>query len=634
MCGICGILYLDDTPAQREEVSPMLETLVHRGPDQGNVIVDGSCALGNRRLAILDLSPNGALPMRSPDDRLTIAYNGEIYNHPVIRHNLELEGRRYRSGSDTETLLKLYKRDGVNMLRSLRGMYAFALWDNENRRLLIARDRMGEKPLYYYANDRLIVFASEIKALLAHPAVPRESALDAHTLALYLAYGYVPAPETAFRGIKALQPGHYLEIMSSGRREIKQISYWTMPMPIGTEPVSPAREREKCGSLGEALGEAVRQSLLSDVPLGAFLSGGLDSSLIVALMRRHSNAEIKTFSIGFEGDASFDETAYARRVAQHLHTEHTAFMVKPQAMELLPMLVWHHDQPFADSSAIPTYLVSKLTRQHVTVALTGDGGDELFAGYERFYAMQLIQRLGVLPRRVWSTLAQVSSRLPESTAYYNPIKRARRFASGAALPPALAYFDFIRLFDDALTTRLYPDAGRYANDHFVAACGGEQVNLAELLHINMRTYLPDDLLIKTDRSSMATSLETRAPLLDHWLVEMVATIPLNLKLKGVTTKYILKQVAGNLLPAEIVHRQKHGFGVPLGAWLRKDASAVRETLLSREARERGLFKQQAVETLIDEHVSGRRDHGQRLWSLLTLEWWHRLYIDPPAPRRP
>ncbi|MCC6801521.1 MAG: asparagine synthase (glutamine-hydrolyzing) [Anaerolineae bacterium] len=634
MCGICGIFYIDGTPAQREEVAPMLETLVHRGPDQGDVIVDGSCALGNRRLAILDLSPSGALPMRSPDNHLTIAYNGEIYNHPVIRHNLELEGLRYRSGSDTETLLKLYRRDGVDMLRSLRGMYAFALWDREERRLLLARDRMGEKPLYYYADHHVIVFASEIKALLAHPAVPRESALDARTLALYLAYGYIPAPETAFKGIQALLPGHYLQIEAAGGRDIEQKPYWTLPMPIGEEAVSPAREREKCGSLGEALGEAVRQALLSDVPLGAFLSGGLDSSLIVALMRRHSNAEIKTFSIGFEGDASFDETAYARRVARHLHTEHTAFTVKPQALELLPMLVWHHDQPFGDSSAIPTYLVSKLTRQHVTVALTGDGGDELFAGYERFYAMQLIGRLRVLPRRVWGALAWLSRTLPESTSYYSPVKRARRFASGAALPPALAYFDFIRLFDNAWASSLYPESNNFANEQFVTVCGGEQVGLADLLHINMRTYLPDDLLIKTDRSSMATSLETRAPLLDHWLVEMVSTIPLNLKLKGSTTKYILKQIARDLLPAEIVNRPKHGFGVPLGAWLRKDASAVRETLLSREARQRGLFHTRAVEALIDEHVSGRRDHGQRLWSLLTLEWWYRLYMDTPTPRRP
>ncbi len=610
----------------------MLEVLLHRGPDQGDILVEGACALGNRRLAIQDLSPDGALPMWSADHRQMIAYNGEIYNHPAIRHTLEADGVRYRSNSDTESLLKLYRRHGVEMTRSIRGMFAFALWDTETRTLLVARDRMGEKPLYYYTSGRVFIFASEIKALLAHPLVPRESGLDAHTLALYLAYGYVPTPDTAFRGIKALPPAHRIEITPNGVS--KPVPYWTLPHPIGSQQISPVREQEQSSLLSEMIGEAVRQSLISDVPLGAFLSGGLDSSLIVALMRRHSNSTIKTFSIGFEGDASFDETRYARRVAEHLDTEHTAFTVKAQALDLLPTLVWYHDQPFADSSAIPTYLVSKLTREHVTVALTGDGGDELFAGYERFYAMQLIQKLGVMPRQMWDVLARLLGRTPEGTDYYNVVKRARRFAQGASMSPALAYFDFIRLFDSSLTTSLSPDFDDTASHHFTEVCGGDQIDLAGLLHVNMSTYLPDDLLIKTDRSSMAVSLETRAPLLDHWLVEMAATIPLNLKLKGSTTKYLLKQVAGGLLPPEIINRPKHGFGVPLGAWLRQDASQVREVLLSPEARGRGLFQTPAVERLIQEHVSGRRDHGQRLWSLLTLEWWHRLFIDPPTPQHP
>ncbi len=634
MCGICGVLYLDGTPARREEIEPMLEMLLHRGPDQGDVVVDGSCALGNRRLAILDLSPGGALPMRSDDQTLTVAYNGEIYNYPQIRQTLELEGLRFRTHSDTESLLKLYRRDGTEMLRSLRGMFAFALWDAGQKRLLLARDRMGEKPLYYYADARVLVFASEIKALLAHPAVPREPALDARKLALYLGYGYAPAPETAFKGIKALPPGHRLLIQSAVGRVTDPISYWTMPFPVGSETVSPAREIEKSGSLREALGEAVRQALLSDVPLGAFLSGGLDSSLIVALMRRHSNANIQTFSIGFEGDASFDETRHAQRVADYLQTQHTAFTVKPQALDLLPLLVWHHDQPFADSSAIPTYLVSKLTRDRVTVALTGDGGDELFAGYERFYALELARRLGVLPGGLRRGLARLIEGLPESTSYYGVAKRARRFVRAASLPPTLAYFDFIRLFDPTLSASLRPDLDDQASRDFLSVCGGDQITLPELLRVNMLTYLPDDLLIKTDRSSMAVSLETRAPLLDHWLVEMAATIPVNLKLHGSTTKYILKQIARELLPAEIVNRRKHGFGVPLGAWLWQDASGVRDLLLSPEARARGLFQMPAVERLIEEHVSGRRDHGQRLWSLLTLEWWYRLFIDPSVLQHP
>ncbi len=633
MCGICGIVYLDGTPAAREEVAPMAAMLVHRGPDQTDVIVDGPCGLGNRRLAIQDLSPAGALPMRSADDRLIIAYNGEIYNHPQIRHSLELEGLRYRTGSDTESLLKLYRRYDVEMMRFLRGMFAFALWNRDEQKLLVARDRMGEKPLYYYANERVFVFASEIKALLAHPAVPRESALDTEKLALYLAYGYMPAPETAFKHIRALQPGHRLEVQAASSQAVSSVEYWSPPLPLGEDPLSPARQREKMGSLGEALGEAVRQSLISDVPLGAFLSGGLDSSLIVALMRRHSNSDIKTFSIGFEGDSSFDETRYAKQVATFLETEHTAFTVKPQALELLPLLVWHHDQPFADSSAIPTYLVSKLTRDHVTVALTGDGGDELFAGYERFYAMQLMERLNVLPRPVWGSVARLMDAVPEGTGYYNTVKRARRFVRGAAHSPVEAYFDLIRLFDDSWSARLLAGLQRdVAARHFLAHSGGDQIDMPGLLRLNMTTYLPDDLLIKTDRSSMAVSLETRAPLLDHWLVEMVATIPFDLKLKSGTSKYILKQIARDLLPPEIIYRPKHGFGVPLGAWLRKDAAVVREVLLSREARERGLLQMATVERLISEHVGGRRDHGQRLWSLLTLEWWHRLFIDPPHLR--
>jgi asparagine synthase (glutamine-hydrolysing) len=628
MCGIAGVLYFDGTPATEAEIAPMLAVQIHRGPDQGAVIVDGGCGLGNRRLAIQDISPSGALPMRDGDN--IIAFNGEVYNHPRLRRLLEMEGARYRSNSDTETVLKLYRRDGQQLLHSLRGMFAFALWDAPNQRLTVARDRLGEKPLYYYHDERVFVFASEIKSLLMHPAVPRESAFDAHLLALYLGYGYIPAPLTAFKGIKALLPGHVITITG---RDFQPQQYWTPPHPARYSPLTAEFEARKCDELREALGESVRQALISDVPLGAFLSGGLDSSLIVALMRRHQNGTIRTFSIGFAGDDSFDETQYARQVASRLGTEHTAFTVNPQAFDLAPTLVWHHDQPFADSSAIPTYLVSQLTRQQVTVALTGDGGDELFAGYERFYAHALVQRMAALPRSLWSGVANAIRVLPEGTGYYNVIKRAGRFARGASLPPALAYYDWIRLFNreqiGALTGATSDDAGL----HFAAQMG-TRVELADLLRINMLTYLPDDLLIKTDRSSMAVSLETRAPFLDHWLVEMAATIPDNLKLKGSTTKYLLKKVAEDLLPAEIIHRPKHGFGVPLGAWLRMDIRHVRDLLLDARARERGLLDTAAVTRLLDEHAAGKRDHGGRLWSLLTLELWHRLFIDAAQPVKP
>jgi asparagine synthase (glutamine-hydrolysing) len=624
MCGLCGVVHLDGSTVDASIVTRMTTLLTHRGPDQGAVI-DGGCAvLGNRRLAILDLSPAGALPMQSADGALTLAYNGEIYNYPELKRTLEAAGERFRSNSDAEAILALYRRHGVAMLAPMRGMFAMALWDAEQRRLLLARDRLGEKPLYYYRDAQKLVFASEIKALLAHPDVPRISALDAGTLALYLAYGYLPAPLTAFQDIRALLPGHYLWVQDG---EIAEAAYWAPPPNAPADPG--ARLGDHRDAIHAALEDAVRQALISDVPLGAFLSGGLDSSLIVALMRRHSNSTVKTFSIGFAGDDSFDETIYARQVAEHLGTEHTAFTVQPQTLDLLPKLVWHHDQPFGDSSAIPTYLVSSLAREHVTVALTGDGGDELFAGYDRFKAAALVERFRHVPKSLLQAADSLLTHVPEGTNYANRVQRARRFVRGAAQPQVLAYFDWVRLFSTDLSHDLLGKNGDPAGQHFMAVGAGGGVN--GLLDRNLRTYLPDDLLIKTDRSSMAASLETRAPFLDHVLMECAARIPLNLKLKGMTSKYILKEIARSYLPDSIIDRPKHGFGVPLGAWLRRDMGIVRETLLSPQARARGLLDLRAVEQMIEAHVDGSRDHAQRLWALLTLEWWHRLFIDSFHP---
>ncbi|MBK8025358.1 MAG: asparagine synthase (glutamine-hydrolyzing) [Chloroflexi bacterium] len=625
MCGICGVLYFDGRPVTHDEVEAMNRMLIHRGPDSGGVILDGPVGLGNRRLAILDpTTPAAALPMRSADERYALAYNGEIYNHLDLRTALEAQGVHFRTTSDAETLIEHLRGGDIRRLADCEGMFALALWDAQERTLLLARDRMGEKPLYLYQDGQVLVFASEIKALLAHPAVPRESALDARRLAFYLGFGYLPTPETAFQGITMLPPGHVLRA-AGGQVGVEFYTHLPRPWEEGRSAVSDAEQKSR---LRHVLNEAVKRTLISDVPLGAFLSGGLDSSLVVALMRRHSNAAVKTFSIGFTGDASFDETPYAKRAAEYLGTDHTAFMVEPQALELLPKLVWHHDQPFGDSSAIPTYLVSKLTREHVTVALTGDGGDEVFAGYERFYAAELIRRLGVVPRPVWQAAAGVLSAIPEGTGYYNVIKRARRFVKGAAQDPALRYFDFVRLFSADVVADLtgQPD---HAGQMFASRFDGPP-DLSDLLMANMTTYLPDDLLIKTDRSSMAASLEARAPFLAPSVVHEAAAMRPQLKLRGGVTKWILRQVARDLLPADLIDRPKHGFGVPLGAWLRKDMSLVRETLLSPEARGRGLLNMEAVEALIAEHVGGQRDHGQRLWALLTLEWWHRLFIDPAA----
>ena len=623
MCGICGVIHKDGKPVTEQLLRGMNERLWHRGPDGDGYFVDGSVGLAMRRLNIIDIEGSDQ-PLSNEDDSVALVFNGEIYNYRELRHELGARGHRFKTEGDGETIVHLYEDYGAAAIELLRGMFAIALWDKRAGKLLLARDRMGQKPLYYYQDQHVFVFASEIKALLAHPDVPRVSRFngdDPSALAKYLSFGYVPAPETAFDGIKMLPPAMTLEIDLAG--EVSTRRYWELELSLAA-PDPAAREATYLGELREQLDEAVKLRLVSDVPLGAFLSGGLDSSLIVALMRRHSNAAIKTFSIGFEGDDSFDETPYAEQVARHLGTEHQAFRVKPEALSLLSDLVWQHDQPFADSSAIPTYLVSKLTREQVTVALTGDGGDELFVGYERFYAAALMHRLSFVPSSMLRGAAGLLRLVPEGTGYYDRVKRARRFVRAASLPLEQAYFDLVRVFSPELLAEMSHDA----EVSLVPYLSERQKHpVAALVEANMESYLPDDLLIKADRCSMAASLEARAPFLDHELAECVAGIPFNLKLKGSRTKHILKEAARGLLPDEIIERKKHGFGIPLGAWLRRDMEPARELLLSRRARERGLLDTAVVERLIDEHEAGRRDHNRQLWALLTLAEWHRQFVD-------
>ena len=625
MCGICGAIHLDGKPVDAAALRGMNERLRHRGPDGAGSLIDGAFGFAMRRLKIIDIGGSDQ-PLSNEDGSLSLIFNGEIYNYRGLRQALVQRSHRFKTDGDGETIVHLYEEHGLDALRHLRGMFALALWDGRRGRLLLARDRFGQKPLYCYHDRRIFAFASEIKALLAHPDVPRVSRFttgDAGALSEYLSYGYIPAPMTAFHGIRALPPATILTIDQAGK--LSQKRYWELP-PLAGNVVN-ARVESYIGELREKLDEAVKLRLMSDVPLGAFLSGGLDSSLIVALMRRHSQGAVKTFSIGFEGDDSFDETAYAERVAQHLGTEHQSFRVQPQALELLADLVWHHDQPFADSSAIPTYLVSKLTREQVTVALTGDGGDELFAGYERFRAAQLFGRIKVLPSGLLALMAKMLAQLPEGTGYYDVIKRARRFAQAACLPFSDAYFDLARVFSADLLAEVRMSAAEHAVDFQRYLSPNQPDALAALVEANMRSYLPDDLLIKADRCSMQASLEARAPFLDHVLAEYTAGIPLNLKLKGGRTKHILKEAAQGLLPDAIIERPKHGFGIPLGAWLRRDSSQARELLLSRRARERGLLNMAVVERLLNEHEAGKRDHNRALWALLTLEEWHRQFVD-------
>ncbi len=624
MCGICGIIQFDGEPVDKSALKAMSDRLRHRGPDDEGYFIEGNVGLAMRRLKIIDIRGSDQ-PLANEDGALQVIFNGEIYNYRELRAELDGRGHRFRTDGDGETIAHLYEDAGAAFPERLRGMFAIALWDRWKRQLLLARDRFGQKPLYYYHDRRVFLFASEIKALLAHPSLPVQSrfANEPQALADYLSFGYIPAPDTAFGGIQMLEPASLLALDGEGAARSRR--YWELPSIAPSDPS--ARADTYLEALREEIDEAVKLRLMSDVPLGAFLSGGLDSSLIVALMRRHSNAPIKTFSIGFEGDDSFDETAWAERAARELGTAHQSFRVKPTALSLLSDLVWQHDQPFADSSAIPTYLVSRLTREQVTVALTGDGGDELFAGYERFYAARLFQKLSILPRPLLLAASAALKRLPEGTAYYDPIKRARRFAQAAGKPAADAYFDLVRVFSADLLHEMLPGAKLHSPGLAAYIDGGGRDPVALILSANMRSYLPDDLLIKADRCSMAASLEARAPFLDHKLAEFAATIPINLKLKGAMTKLILKAAARGKLPDAIIDRKKHGFGIPLGAWLRRDMAPARDILLSARARQRGLLNQAAVEQLIREHEQSRQDNSRQLWALLTLEEWHRQFID-------
>jgi asparagine synthase (glutamine-hydrolysing) len=615
MCGICGYLNLDRSPVEQSILKEMTTPLTHRGPDGEGFLCKSYVGLGMRRLSIIDVAGSDQ-PLHNENKHISLVFNGEIFNFQVLRKMLQERGHMFHTAGDGETIAHLYEEFGEDAPKYLRGQFAFSLWDDDNKRLLLAHDITAEKPLFYYHHNGVLVWGSEIKALLKHPKVMTESALDdPHTLAQLLTFGYVPYPHTAFKHIYSLPPAHYLLWHDN---QLKIAPYWTAPQSA-TPQLNPQLS-DYMPQLRHLLGEAVGMAMISEVPLGAFLSGGLDSSLIVALMRQHTPHAVKTFSVGFEGDDSFDETHHARRVAQHLNTEHTELRVAAESLEItLPHLVKHYDQPFGDSSALPTYLISKLTRQHVTVALTGDGGDELFAGYDRFNAARLVQQLNMIPKPIWGTLAKLLSVLPEGTGYSDMVKRVSRFVRGASLPLGMAYLDWVRFFTAEQIQQV---------THYQGTVGQDYTNtindVEDVLRTNLLTYLPDDLNVKTDRTCMMVSLEGRAPFLNQELIEFAFSIPFNLKLNGNTNKFILKELAKEYLPEDIIYRPKHGFGVPIGAWLRRDMRFVRDSLLEKN---RGMLKRPALEHLINEHASGKRDNSKRLWTLLTLEWWHRLYVD-------
>jgi asparagine synthase (glutamine-hydrolysing) len=635
MCGICGWLNLrSERDVPRTTLQEMNAALAHRGPDDNGAVFFGNAAIGMTRLSIIDVK-GGHQPISNEEENCWIVFNGEIYNFLDLRKELQAKGYRFKTRSDTEVVLRAYEEWGDGCLNRLRGMFALAIYDGrstrngstdsvrERSRLLLARDRVGKKPLYYYRDEDRIVFGSEIKAILADPIVECRARRDA--LPLYLTYGYVPAPHTFFDNIYELGPGQKL-VVQNGKVDIDR--YWELPPQEARIELSEKQYVERL--LGQ-FEDAVKVRLISDVPLGAFLSGGVDSAAVVAFMTRITKQPVKTFAIGFTDEASFNELEYARLVANHFQSEHHEFLVSPDAIDLLPKLVWHYDQPFADSAAIPAFLVAQMTREYVNVALTGDGGDELFAGYERFAAAHLAENYRRTPDLLQNAVKRLVGIIPETTTYRSFGRRARRFVDSAALPLVERYLNWVGIFPPSLISELLvdeieSDPVSHFRGYFDSARDSDLIG--QLLSVNMKSYLPGDLLVKTDRMTMANSLEARCPFLDHELLEFACTIPSDLKLKGMTTKYILKRALRGIFPDKIIDRKKHGFGVPVGRWFRTSLKRyLLETLLSPDTLRRGYFHEATVHRLIEEHQNGKRDHGHRLWALLTFEIWHRIFID-------
>jgi len=628
MCGICGKIYFDSArTVDPGLIREMTDVLRHRGPDDSAVFTAGNVGLGHRRLSIIDLTAAGRQPMENEDGSLHIVLNGEIYNYRELRPGLEARGHIFKSRTDTEVVLHLYEEHGADCVEQLRGMFAFAIWDGRRRELFLARDRAGKKPLSYAIADGGIIFASELKSLLKDPAL--QPGVDPVALHHYLTYQYVPGPQTIYKGVHKLPPAHTLRMRDG---DIKIERYWNLSYK---NQLRLPRVEDYCERLREVFTEAVKIRLRSDVPLGAFLSGGVDSSATVAVMAGLLDRPVKTFSIGFD-EKDFDELAWAAVVARRYGTEHTEFVVKPEAIKILPALIYHYDEPYADSSAIPTYYVSRLTREHVTVALNGDGGDECFGGYERYFADALASRYEKIPQCLREAVRRSVNLLPYRENRWSFSRRLRRFLNAVADSPARRYVRWLCYFSNDMKDDLYTAAftSAMAGHDSVAltenayAATDAPTLLEKQLYADISMYLPYDLLVKVDIASMANSLEARSPFLDHKLMEFAASIPADLKLRGSQGKYILKKAFEPLLPREVLYRKKMGFGVPINRWLRTDLKqAAHDILLDGRSTGRGYFKREAVEQLLNEHVAMRADHSYRIWALLWLELWHRMFVD-------
>ena len=637
MCGIAGFVGAGPaSPVAEFEALlwRMILPLRHRGPDDEGVWTDGTAGLAHSRLSIIDLSSTGHQPMPSADGNVWITYNGEVYNFAEIRRELAALGCRFRGGSDTEIIVNGWQTWGPRLFSRMRGMFALALWDRRDRRLILARDRIGEKPLYWARTRSALVFGSEIKALLSWPDLRRTPDLGA--IDHFLTLQYVPSPLTAFAGVSKLPAAHYLSVAANadgGLGDPELVRYWELPYPTpGTRGPNPA---ELCRELVERLEEAVRLRLISDVPLGAFLSGGVNSSAVVAMMARAGSGPVKTFSIGF-ADRHYDETHYARLVAHHFGTEHQELVVEPDAVAVLPRLVWHYGEPFADPSAVPTWYVAEMARRHVKVALTGDGGDECFLGYSRYRAMRWLAGLDRLPQAAGNGVARLIAMAPRGLQRRFKLSQILGALTAPSMFPARRYLPTLAFFGDGDRDEGYGEAMRgclaHSGGDWLAPYFGAGMSLvAGANRADIHTYLPDDLMVKVDVATMAHGLEARAPLLDHELLEWAAALPDTIKMTRGALKGLFKSAMQPYLPRAILDRPKRGFGCPVDRWLRGELKEMAyDILLSQSARERGLFRPGYVRRLLDEHCAARFDHQNRLWALLMLESWFRMWIDAPA----
>src|SRR2546425_8062552 len=629
MCGICGILYCgEERRVQRDTLAQMNAQIVHRGPDDDGFFVEGNVGLAMRRLSIIDIR-TGQQPISNEDESLWIVYNGEIYNHRDLRSKLEARGHRYRTKSDTETIVHLYEEYGRDCVQHLHGMFAFAIWDRRSRRLFIARDRLGIKPLYYFYDGKKFVFGSEIKAILAYPGIKPE--FNQSTLAEYLAFGYIAGQETMFTGICKLPPGNTLEIDDAGK--IKVESYWDLSIPAGNDGRPRAHYIK---TYRELLEECVASRLMSDVPLGVFLSGGLDSSAVAALTSKIRGEQIETFSVGY-GEEAYSELPYAREVARHIGSRHHEVRLSRQEFfDSLPKLIWHEDEPIVWPSSVSLYSVARLARERVTVVLTGEGSDETLAGYTR-YAWTLLNSSmdrdyrSILPYSLRELLRQGIAAGPLGASLRRKLEHTFLVRDGASWPSF--YFDnFYSAFSSAEAAELLTASGHAsAGDAYRGSMQHWEHSTGDLLHrllyTDIKTYLVE-LLMKQDQMSMAASIESRVPFLDHVLVEFAATIPAEFSVQGLTTKRILREAMKGLLPDSILNRPKMGFPVPFSIWTRGAWNGVaRDILLDRRARQRGILEPHAVDALLRAHAAGTTDGGDRLWSLINLELWHRTFID-------